>query len=396
MPANPHLITAQPPRPNTATSSAKYTNKDGSKFITIPKVTTTTVSTSLIGTSETMAPTTTTKTNGQAPQTTQANEDSAPAVNRKKQKRRQKQAEKLAAEAAAGRTEAINGTRKPTKSSPVATSADAQRAYEQFKRQREYTDSNQAESYAGSDEEADGYSDSYDQSISPPNGTASPNGSGSGKRKSKGKNTEANQASAASASNAPVPRMSKEKIWNTSSQEERERIKIFWLSLGDAERKSLVKVEKDAVLKKMKEQQRHSCSCTVCGRKRVAIEEELEVLYDAYYEELEQYANNQQDGKMPPMMAGSRRFGALSGLAPPDRVPNLGGRHPSRGRIIEHFGDEEDEDEDDAEYGEEEEEEDYETSEDDQIDGTPADFFNFGQSLTVQGKYPSAEILWIC
>ncbi|KAF1842136.1 uncharacterized protein K460DRAFT_345734 [Cucurbitaria berberidis CBS 394.84] len=37
----------------------------------------------------------------------------------------------------------------------------------------------------------------------------------------------------------------------------------------------------------MKEQQKHSCSCTVCGRKRTAIEEELEVLYDAYYEELE-------------------------------------------------------------------------------------------------------------
>lgn len=47
------------------------------------------------------------------------------------------------------------------------------------------------------------------------------------------------------------------------------------------------------MLKKMKEQQRHSCSCTVCGRKRTAIEEELEVLYDAYYEELEQYAHIQ-------------------------------------------------------------------------------------------------------
>ena len=29
-------------------------------------------------------------------------------------------------------------------------------------------------------------------------------------------------------------------------------------------------------------------------RHRIAIEEELEVLYDAYYEELEQYANHQQ------------------------------------------------------------------------------------------------------
>lgn len=95
------------------------------------------------------------------------------------------------------------------------------------------------------------------------------------------------------ADSAIGPGISRERIWNTSSNEERERIKEFWLSLGEDERKSLVKVEKDAVLKKMKEQQKHSCTCTVCGRKRVAIEEELEVLYDAYYEELEQYANHQ-------------------------------------------------------------------------------------------------------
>src|SRR2546430_1647983 len=53
----------------------------------------------------------------------------------------------------------------------------------------------------------------------------------------------------------------REKIWNTSSQEERERIKDFWLSLGEEDRRSLVKVEKEAVLRKMKEQQKHSCSC---------------------------------------------------------------------------------------------------------------------------------------
>lgn len=58
------------------------------------------------------------------------------------------------------------------------------------------------------------------------------------------------------------------KIWSTSSTEERERIKEFWLGLGEEERRNLVKVEKDAVLRKMKEQQKHSCSCAVCGRKR--------------------------------------------------------------------------------------------------------------------------------
>jgi hypothetical protein len=69
----------------------------------------------------------------------------------------------------------------------------------------------------------------------------------------------------------------------------------------------LVRLEKEDVLRKMKEQQKHSCGCAVCGRKRTAIEEELEVLYDAYYDELEQYANHQQEyaasngnGTIPP------------------------------------------------------------------------------------------------
>ncbi|EPX70764.1 uncharacterized protein SOCG_04193 [Schizosaccharomyces octosporus yFS286] len=88
---------------------------------------------------------------------------------------------------------------------------------------------------------------------------------------------------------------SKDKIWAASNTEEREQIREFWLSLSEIERRSLVKVEKEAVLQKMKEQQKYSCSCSVCGRKRLAIEEELEVLYDAYYEELEQYANIQRN-----------------------------------------------------------------------------------------------------
>lgn len=60
----------------------------------------------------------------------------------------------------------------------------------------------------------------------------------------------------------------KNKLWSNSTEEERERIKEFWLGLSEAERRDLVKLEKEAVLKKMKEQQKHSCSCAVCGRKR--------------------------------------------------------------------------------------------------------------------------------
>lgn len=68
--------------------------------------------------------------------------------------------------------------------------------------------------------------------------------------------------------------------WEEKEREEREKIKEFWLSLTDEQvfkyslyptdlkRRELVKLEKEAVLKKMKEQQKHTCSCSVCGRRR--------------------------------------------------------------------------------------------------------------------------------
>ncbi|KAL4896941.1 salt tolerance down-regulator-domain-containing protein [Aspergillus ambiguus] len=175
-------------------------------------------------------------------------------------------------------------------------------------------------------------------------------------------------------------------IWNTSTQEERENIKTFWLELGEEERRQLVKVEKDAVLKKMKEQQKHSCSCTVCGRKRTAIEEELEVLYDAYYEELEQYANNNQGSfeRGSPIVPPPRLY------QPPLRSPGQHTRtqgqfHPSRGRIHELPEDDDDLEED---YDDEEDEDDEPYSddefEDEETRAARADFFAFGNSLTVK------------
>lgn len=180
---------------------------------------------------------------------------------------------------------------------------------------------------------------------------------------------------------------SKDRIWNTSTAEERERIREFWLSLNEEDRRSLVKVEKEAVLRKMKEQQKHSCSCTVCGRKRTAIEEELEVLYDAYYEELEQYANNQhislEDGT--PIIPHPRLYAHPMARMPPSRNPHtLNGHRPSSGRIQELDEDEEGDDED---YSDEDEEDDLSEEEPDEIPpGPAADFFNFGNSLTVQGN----------
>lgn len=184
--------------------------------------------------------------------------------------------------------------------------------------------------------------------------------------------------------------ISRDRIWNTSTAEERERIKEFWLSLGEEDRRSLVKVEKEAVLRKMKEQQKHSCSCTVCGRKRTAIEEELEVLYDAYYQELEQYANHTQtrleDGT--PVMPPPRVYGQPMGRVPPDRIPPpaMNAQHASRARIQE-LTDDDEEEGDDEEYSEEEDDGDEYSDEEPQeeLRGPAADFFNFGNSLTVQG-----------
>ncbi|KAF2828312.1 hypothetical protein CC86DRAFT_437475 [Ophiobolus disseminans] len=175
----------------------------------------------------------------------------------------------------------------------------------------------------------------------------------------------------------------KDRIWNTSTAEERERIREFWLSLGEDDRKSLVKIEKEAVLRKMKEQQKHSCSCSVCGRKRTAIEEELEVLYDAYYEELEQYAHHQQDvGRFLP----DANFGHASSAPHPRPLMNT---HPPPG----HYDEDEEEEE---EYSDEAEEHDYSDSEissDREYDSERSlaqhheatDFLHFGNSLQVKG-----------
>lgn len=344
---------------------------------------------------------TTTKPNGQAP-SPPVNPNAPPAVNRKKQKRRDKQAAKLAAE-------------QPTRPQANGAKPSGKTHFQEHGLDAQYEENGQFDPADGEPDysDEDQYSGSYGNEGSSANGHAIPTYDPSGK-KSRKKNKSRNESGTfhhnqshggtngishndvslplppLSASDMPRgPGISKEKIWNTSSQEERQRIKDFWLSLGNDERKSLVKVEKDAVLKKMKEQQKHSCSCTVCGRKRTAIEEELEVLYDAYYDELEQYANHQGDGGPAPMMPPPRRFGAMSGLQPPNRLPPaFNGQQPSRGRIVEQLGDDDEDDEGDEEYSEDDgDEDDYSDEEPEEIPRTSnaPDFFSFGNSLTVQG-----------
>jgi len=69
----------------------------------------------------------------------------------------------------------------------------------------------------------------------------------------------------------------------------------YWSDLTDKKRKDLVKLDKDLVLKKLKEQQKYSCSCSVCGRRRTVVEEELEMIYEAYFEELEKRNESTQN-----------------------------------------------------------------------------------------------------
>ena len=158
--------------------------------------------------------------------------------------------------------------------------------------------------------------------------------------------------------------------------------------MAEVERRSLVKVEKEAVLKKMKEQQKHSCSCSVCGRKRTAIEEELEVLYDAYYDELESYANHQHVPYDGTIMPPSRLYPPASrySVNPPPLRHYSPAPKPSRARVQEvdneDDGDDEGYSEEDDSAEEYSDEEEYEEAE---PKSAATDFFNFGNSLTVQG-----------
>ena len=339
-----------------------------------------------------------------------ANGGAAAAVNKKKAKRRAKEAAKKERERAAqveqpqGSLQAGNG---------LALEKDI--PYD-----AEYHDAGYHYDAADGDEVY--YSDAAQAEYASPNGLYSEEyagGQSTSKARKKGKKGSAGASSTVNGlggrgphanpnrSNAPPlvsslssngPRSahrsnSRDRIWNTSTQEERERIKEFWLNLDENERKSLVKIEKEAVLRKMKEQQKHSCSCTVCGRKRTAIEEELEVLYDAYYEELEQYAYHWHEHENGVSGLFAEDSYSRLGRLPPDRMPPLVNPHqPTPDRLRELPGQEYEDEEDDELYDSQDVEDYSDGTEEDEEPleiprGPAADFFNFGNSLTVKGSF---------
>jgi len=318
-------------------------------------------------------------------------------VNRKKQKRREKEAAKRAAEQQLGNGYAGEHKSVDGQNAYSAQGRGPSRGY--FNEEPDYVHPEFADDagdlddrfYSGEDEPG------YPGDTVANHETWTQGQAGRKKRKDKDSNHSRNSTSLArlpagtsrsqlshpsTISNAAfrsAHRMSGESIWNTSTQAERENIKQFWLELGEEERRSLVKVEKEAVLRKMKEQQKHSCSCSVCGRKRTAIEEELEVLYDAYYEELEQFANHNNDlSNAPQLIAPPRSYRQLRGPARP-----MAGSYPQRGRVHE-IGEEDEGLDDDEEY--DEDDEGYSDGLDDLPHGAP-DFFTFGNSLTVKGLW---------
>lgn len=96
---------------------------------------------------------------------------------------------------------------------------------------------------------------------------------------------------------------------------------------------------------------------------RTAIEDELEVLYDAYYEELEQYANHQQQtrGSVNPLHAGYLPSEALYD-------PGYDDTDPLDEDDEDEDEDDEDEDDDDEDLEEEDEDEEEEEDEDEDDD----------------------------
>ncbi|KAK5069772.1 Stress response protein nst1 [Lithohypha guttulata] len=318
-----------------------------------------------------------------------------PSINRKKQKRREKEAAKRLAEQQA---QTINGhgdefLQENGHVAAVKQGRGPVKGY--FTEETDYVDpdfQNQLvegeEEFYSNDEDID-----YDQAYNEGPDHSWLNTSRR-KKGSKKRPHTSHISNAGSTAQKPFPTLSNaalrsahkmsnanDHIWNTSTQAERENIKQFWLELGEDERRSLVRVEKEAVLRKMKEQQKHSCSCSVCGRKRTAIEEELEVLYDAYYQELEQFANHNNDGlDSPTTLAPSR-----APLSYRNQPHPMAGAYPTQGRIQELGEDGEELDDEEDEYDDEEEDEDdYSDEYADDLPPGPADFFQFGNSLTVK------------
>lgn len=139
--------------------------------------------------------------------------------------------------------------------------------------------------------------------------------------------------------------MARARTWAAQSQAEREKVRNFWRGLDAAERKDLLMIEKDWVMRRVKDGQRTGCACAICRRKRSLIEHEVDTLYLHYYDKLER-ALDSSEGLFP----GSVVVDSTGAVVGPD---------PLRGdRRDEEY---EDDDFEDDEFGDEDEDDDLKT-----------------------------------
>ena len=74
---------------------------------------------------------------------------------------------------------------------------------------------------------------------------------------------------AASSREKSKGRSSKVDIWKEDVDNvDRTRLEEFWQSLQESERRSLLRIEKDAIFRKMREQKKFGCTCAECGSQR--------------------------------------------------------------------------------------------------------------------------------
>lgn len=77
-------------------------------------------------------------------------------------------------------------------------------------------------------------------------------------------------------------------IWETSVVNERQRIREFWKGLSKEKQSEITTLNKEEFLEKFRNQ-RHVCSCSICGQRRNTAEQDLEDLYRIYYCQLSTY-----------------------------------------------------------------------------------------------------------
>ncbi|RLP63430.1 stress response protein NST1 [Candida albicans Ca529L] len=143
--------------------------------------------------------------------------------------------------------------------------------------------------------------------------------------------------------NSSVNESTHNKIWDSASIEEQQRLKEFWESLDESKKLDLVKIDKDSIMRMFKNETRHhlqqqlsssvssqpqqqqsqqnvstssnngnssginnnsnnnngnntnSCACKYCGRRNSIIEEELESIYDNHFDDIIDFIHEVRD-----------------------------------------------------------------------------------------------------